>query len=150
MSAVKTKFDQPTQRGKVMVMTIRTFLEQTYKKAFDSKELNEKNLDSVKMKITRIDEQLQVFSKNIKEKLSNVKDEIEKKVSITLIDEIKRLYNIIEEYERPFHPDEHQLNWYKKELHTFVEHKLGSNLSTRLNSALTQSLEFTQKEIRGL
>ena len=98
-SAIKTKLEQPTQRGK--------------------------------------------------SKIRNVMDEVEKKVSITLNDEIKRLYNIIDEYGRPFHPDEHQLNWYKKELHTFVEEKLGSNVGTRLNMALTQSLELTQKEIRG-
>ena len=77
-------------------------------------------------------------------------DEVEKKVSITLNDEIKRLYNIIDEYGRPFHPDEHQLNWYKKELHQFVEKKLGSNLSSRLNNALVQNLEQTQKEIRSM
>ena len=148
-SAIKTKFEQPTQRGKVMVSTIKEFLEQTYKKANDSKDLNGKNLQSTEIKLTRIEEQLQVFTKEIKSKIRNVMDEVEKKVSITLNDEIKRLYNIIDEYGRPFHPDEHQLNWYKKELHTFVEEKLGSNVGTRLNMALTQSLELTQKEIRG-
>lgn len=148
MSAVKTKFEQPTQRGKHMISTIKEFLEKTHTKANETKENTELNLRSVETKLTNIEEQLQVFTKEIKNKIRNVMDEVEKKVSITLNDEIKRLYNIIDQYERPFHPDEHQLNWYKKELHTFVEIKLGTNLSTRLNTALTQSLEFTQKGIR--
>lgn len=75
-------------------------------------------------------------------------EDVEKNVSLTLNDEIKKVYNLIDEYERPFHPEEHQLNWYKKELHKFVEQKLGSNLSSRLNNALIQNLEMTQKEIR--
>ena len=70
-------------------------------------------------------------------------------MSVTLNDEIKQVYNLIDQYERPFHPEEHQLTWYKKELHQFVEKKLGSNLSSRLNNALVQKLELTQKEIRS-
>lgn len=150
MSAVKTKFDQPTQSGKHMVSGIKEFLEKTHLKANNSKETTEKKLESVENKLTNIEEQLKVFTMEIKSKIKNVMDEVERKVSITLNDEIKRLYNIIDQYERPFHPDEHQLNWYKKELHTFVEMKLGTNLSTRLNSALTQSLEVTQNEIRSM
>ena len=76
-------------------------------------------------------------------------EEVERNVTLTLSDEIKKVQGLIEEYERPFHPEEHQLNWYKKELHKFVEQKLGSNLSARLNSALIQNLELTQKEIRS-
>lgn len=149
MSAVKTKFDQPSQRGKVMVNTVREFLEQTNKRSTESKSVAESNLRVVNEKLDFIEKQLQLFTQEIKDRIRNVMDEVEKKVSITLNDEIKRLYSIIDEYERPFHPDEHQLSWYKKELHTFVEQKLGSNLSTRLTTALSQSLEFTQKEIRG-
>ena len=74
---------------------------------------------------------------------------VERNVSFALNDEIKRIYNLIDEYERPFHPEEHQLNWYKKELHKFVESRLGSNLSSRLNNALIQNLEQTQAEIRS-
>ena len=76
-------------------------------------------------------------------------NEVEKNVSFTLNDEIKRIYTLIDQYERPFHPEEHQINWYKKELHKFVELKLGSNLSSRLNTALIQNLDLTQKDIRG-
>lgn len=89
------------------------------------------------------------MTQEIKERIRNVVEDVEKNVSITLNDEIKRIYNLIDQYERPFHPEEHQLNWYKKELHKFVEQKLGSNLSSRLNMALMQNLELTQRNIRG-
>jgi mitofusin len=149
MSAVKTKFDQPSQRGKTMVLNVKQFIENIYAKANESKQDAEANYKDVTTKIDFIERQLQVFTQDIKEKIRGVTDNVEKNVSITLNDEIKRLYNLIDDYDMPFHPDENQLNWYKKELHVFVEQKLGSNLSTRLNTALSQNLELTQKEIRS-
>jgi mitofusin len=85
----------------------------------------------------------------MKDKIREVIDEVEKNVSFTLNDEIKKIYNLIDQYERPFHPEEHQINWYKKELHKFVEQKLVSNLATRLNTILIQNLDLTQKDIRS-
>lgn len=149
MSAVKTKFDQPTQTGKAMASQLKSTLETIYNKANELKNSSETKYNQVNNKINNIETKIQTFTQDMKHKIRNVMDDVEKKVSITLNDEIKRLYSIIDEYERPFHPDEYQINWYKKELHTFVEQKLGSNLSTRLNVALIQSLENTQKEIRN-
>lgn len=149
MSAVKTKFDQPSQSGKRMVSHVRTVLEEAFKKSNDHKANIEQNYNIINSKIDNIEKTLHKITLEIKDKIRNVMDDVEHKVSMTLNDEIKRLYNIINDYERPFHPDEHQLNWYKKELHQFVERKLGSNLSSRLSSALIQILEATKKDIQG-
>ncbi len=149
MSAVKTKFEQPSQKGQNMVSDLRKVLDDAHQLASDKKLSNEKNLKDIINKIEEIEKKLQDFTMDMKEKIRNVMDDVEKNVSLTLNDEIKKVFNLIEEYERPFHPEEHQLNWYKKELHKFVEQKLGSNLSSRLNSALINNLEMTQKEIRS-
>jgi mitofusin len=149
MSAVKTKFDQPSQRGKIMASSLRKILDELHQRAFDNKQSNEKNLKEICEKIDSIEKKLQDFTKEMKDKIRQVMNEVEKNVSFTLNDEIKRIYTLIDQYERPFHPEEHQINWYKKELHKFVEQKLGSNLSSRLNTALIQNLDLTQKDIRG-
>jgi len=149
MSAVKTKFDQPSQRGKIMASSLRKILDDLHQRAFDTKQANEKSLKEISDKIDLIEKKLQDFTKEIKDKIRQVMNEVEKNVSFTLNDEIKRIYTLIDQYERPFHPEEHQINWYKKELHKFVELKLGSNLSSRLNTALIQNLDLTQKDIRG-
>jgi mitofusin len=149
MSAVKTKFDNPTQRGQSMTSSLRKILDDTNQLANEMKLKNEKNLHDVNEKIELIEKKLLDFTQEVKSKIRNVMEEVEKNVSVTLNDEIKQVYNLIDQYDRPFHPEEHQLNWYKTELHQFVEKKLGSNLSSRLNNALVQNLEFTQKEIRS-
>jgi mitofusin len=149
MSAVKTKFDQPSQRGKTMASLIRKKLEELHQNGTDNKTKSEQLLKELIEKIEMIEKKLQDFTHDMKEKIRNVMEEVERNVSLTLNDEIKRIYNLIDEYERPFHPEEHQLNWYKKEMHKFVEQKLGSNLSSRLNNALLQNLDLTQSEIRS-
>lgn len=149
MSAVKTKFDQPSQRGKGMAYKLKKILEDAHQRANDRKQSSEKGLEDIVEKIEVIEKKLQDFTQEMKDKIRHVMEDVEKNVSITLNDEIKRIYNLIDQYERPFHPEEHQLNWYKKELHKFVELKLGSNLSTRLNTALIQNLQVCQKDIRS-
>lgn len=124
-------------------------LDDAHQLANEKKLGNERSLKEIIQKIEVIEKKLQDFTMDMKEKIRNVMEDVEKNVSLTLNDEIKKVYNLIDEYERPFHPEEHQLNWYKKELHKFVEQKLGSNLSSRLNNALIQNLEMTQKEIRS-
>ena len=149
MSAVKTKFDQPSQRGKAMTATLKDILESSFDRTRDKKLQFENDLQDLIRKIELIERKLQDFTMEMKDRIRYVFEDVEKNVSLTLNDEIKKIYNLIDQYERPFHPEEHQLNWYKKELHKFVEQKLGVNLSSRLNSALLQNLELTQKEIRS-
>ena len=149
MTAVKTKFDQPSKRGKMMASSLRKILDDLHQRAYDNKQANEKALKDICDKIDQIEKKLQDFTKEIKDKIRQVMNDVEKNVSFTLNDEIKRIYSLIDQYERPFHPEEHQINWYKKELHKFVEQKLGTNLSSRLNTALIQNLDITHKDIRG-
>ena len=149
MSAVKTKFEQPSQRGQAMVEALRKILDDSNGKANEQKNQSEMNLRDKLEKIELIERTLLELTQEMKNKIRHVTEDVEKNVSITLNDEIKQVYNLVDQYERPFHPEEHQLNWYKKDLHKFVEQKLGSNLSSRLNSALIQNLEITQKEIRS-
>ncbi len=149
LSAVKTKFEQPAQRGKMMASSIKLTLENAFQLANNQKSENDRLLREINEKIDIIEKKLQDFTQEMKNTIRNVMEDVEKNVSIVLNDEIKSIYNLIDQYERPFHPEEHQLNWYKKELHKFVEQKLGSILSQRLNNALLHNLRLTQKEIRG-
>jgi mitofusin len=149
MSAVKTKFDQPSQRGKAMTSALKEILENSFERTREKKSKFEQELQDLLRKIEIIERKLQDFTQEMKDRIRYVMEDVEKNVSLTLNDEIKKIYNLIDQYERPFHPEENQLNWYKRELHKFVEQKLGSNLSSRLNSALLQNLELTQKEIRS-
>lgn len=133
-----------------MANEIRSILELSNQRAVDYKLKSEKELYECNEKIETINRKLQEFAQEMKERIRSVMEDVEKNVSIALNDEIKRIYSLIDQYERPFHPEEHQLNWYKKELHQFVGEKLGYNLSSRLNSALLENLDLTKQNIKGI
>ena len=68
---------------------------------------------------------------------------VQRQVAHSLNDEIRRLSILVDEFDRPFHPDPLVLAVYKKELHQWVEQGLGRNLSNRCNTALLQSLQVS-------
>ena len=149
MSAVKTKFEQPSQRGKAMALQIHQQLDEAHANAARAKAHTEHALRLALERIEIIEKKLQDFTFHVKSEIRQMMDDVERSVSGALSDEIKRIYSIVDQYERPFHPDEHQINWYKTELHKFVELKLGVNLSTRLNNALLHNLDRTHTDIKS-
>lgn len=70
-------------------------------------------------------------------------------VSKALSEEIRRLSTLVDEFNLSFHPEQLVLNVYKKDLHTHVENGLGSNLRTRLSTALTMNIENSKREMTG-
>ena len=132
-----------------MANEVRSILDQANQRANEQKTRSESELRECNDKIEMIARKLQEFAQEMKERIRSVMDDVEKNVSLALNDEIKRIYSLIEQYERPFHPEEHQLNWYKKELHQFVGERLGTNLSSRLNAALLDNLDITKQEIKS-
>lgn len=70
-------------------------------------------------------------------------------VSKALNEEIRRLSNLVGEFNLPFHSDQLVINVYKKELHSHVENGLGSNLKARLSTAVALNIESAQQEMTG-
>ena len=58
------------------------------------------------------------------------------------------LYTLIDEFDRPFSSDPEQIPLYKRDLHRWVEERLGSNLQSRLHSALYASLDKIHRDIK--
>ena len=85
----------------------------------------------------------------MKDKIRQMVEDVECKVSKALSEEIRRLSVLVDEFTAPFHPDHLVLNVYKKELHSHVESGLGSNLRARLSTALALNMENSQKEMTG-
>lgn len=83
----------------------------------------------------------------MKDKIRQMVEDVECKVSKALSEEIRRLGVLVDEFSNPFHPDPMVLNVYKKELHRHVESGLGSNLRARLSTALAMNMENSQKEM---
>ncbi|XP_011684297.1 PREDICTED: transmembrane GTPase Marf-like [Wasmannia auropunctata] len=146
-SAVKTKFEQHSQRGKHIATEIRQVLDEILERTqkMRSEQLNVKKEVHDKLEFT--EQQLLLLTQEMKDKIHHMVEDVEQKVSKALNEEIRRLSVLIDEYSVPFHPDPLVLNVYKRELHTHVESGLGSNLRARLSTAVALNIENSQREM---
>ncbi|KAJ3662897.1 hypothetical protein Zmor_007215 [Zophobas morio] len=146
-SAVKTKFEQHSQRGKFIANELREILDDIYNGAQKLKDEKLKQKKDVNDKINYTEEQLIIITQEMKQKIHNMVEDVEQRVSKALNEEIRRLSTLVDEFNLPFHPEPLVLNVYKKELHLHVETGLGSNLKARLSTALAMNMEASQREM---
>lgn len=146
-SAVRTKFEQHSSRGKGISSEMRMMLDNIYDRA---NQLRNQKLEQKKKLTDRIastETQLMQVTREMKMKIHNMVEEVEQKVAKALNEEIWRLNVLVDEFNLPFHSDPLVLNVYKKEINGHVENGLGSNLRARLSTALAMNVETAQREM---
>ncbi len=146
---MKTKFEQHSDRGKHISGETKTILDKI--QAASTALRQDKILARKELwdKIDFTDKQLQLLTQEMKDKIRQMVEDVEGKVSKALSEEIRRLGVLVDEFNHPFHSDPLVLNIFKKELHNHVEAGLGSNLRARLSTALAMNMENSQKEMTG-
>ncbi|OAD54754.1 Transmembrane GTPase Marf [Eufriesea mexicana] len=146
-SAVKTKFEQHSQRGKHIATEIRQTLDEILERTqrMKSEQLHIKK--DVHDKLNYTEQQLMLLTQEMKDKIHHMVEDVEQKVSKALSEEIRRLAALVDEFSVPFHTDSLVLNVYKRELHAHVENGLGANLRARLSTALAMNIENSQREM---
>ncbi|XP_058119292.1 transmembrane GTPase Marf [Anopheles ziemanni] len=148
-SAVRTKFEQHSSRGKNIASDMRMMLDSIYERA---NVLRNSKLDQKKRLTDRIantETSLMQVTREMKMKIHTMVEEVEQKVAKALNEEIWRLNVLVDEFNLPFHTDPLVLNVYKKEINAHVETGLGSNLRARLSTALAMNVETAQREMTG-
>ncbi|GFG34241.1 hypothetical protein Cfor_10688 [Coptotermes formosanus] len=146
-SAVRTKFEQHSQRGKLIVSEIRQIMDRTYDQAQQLKTQKAVAKKEIHDKLNFTEQQLLLLTQEMKDKIRQMVEDVEQRVSKALNEEIRRLSVLVDEFNLPFHPEQLVLNVYKKELHLHVENGLGSNLRARLSTALAMNIENNQREM---
>ncbi|XP_029162784.1 transmembrane GTPase Marf isoform X2 [Nylanderia fulva] len=146
-SAVKTKFEQHSQRGKHIATEIRQTLDEILDRTqkMRNEQLNIKKEVNDKLNFT--EQQLILLTQEMKDKIHHIVEDVEQRVSKALSEEIRRLSVLVDEFNVPFHPEPLVLNVFKRELHVHVENGLGSNLRARLSTALQLNMENSQREM---
>ena len=64
---------------------------------------------------------MKLISEHCKESISALASEAERQVRVAMTEEIKRLPTLVDEFQRPFHPNSMVLRVYKAELYKHVE-----------------------------
>ncbi|XP_061162497.1 mitofusin-2-like isoform X2 [Saccostrea echinata] len=143
-SAVKTKFEQHSQRGKNITSSLKSIMEETYQRSQQQGD----NLQEVKgeraSELDFLEKQTLILTSEMKDKIKAMVEEVERKVSYAMNMEINRLSVLVEEFDRPFHPDEMVLRVYKKELHAHVEEGIKINLTGRCTANLVRAVQTVQ------
>ncbi|XP_052083126.1 mitofusin-2-like isoform X1 [Mytilus californianus] len=146
-SAVQTKFQTHSERGKKITADLKDIMERTYTECLQACEDHAHKRQETADELEYLDKQLDLLTEEIKDKIKVMVEEVERNVSFALNDEIKRLSALVDDFARPFHPDNLVLSVYKKELHNHVEEGLGRNVQQRCSYVLQQHVETTQKEM---
>nr|ANW61937.1 mitochondrial assembly regulatory factor [Drosophila biarmipes] len=146
-SAVKTKFQQHSSRGKSVSGEMKSMLDNIYERITIFRNLKQDQKNMLTERIQGTETQMMQVTREMKMKIHNMVEEVEEKVSKALNEEIWRLGVLIDEFNMPFHPERLVLNIYKKELNAHVESGLGSNLRARLSMALAMNVESAQTEM---
>ncbi|XP_075540881.1 mitochondrial assembly regulatory factor [Dermacentor variabilis] len=148
-SAVKTKFEQHTQRGEKITSELRAIMDKVYEQASLLKTEKQTLRREQWERLQFTQQQLQLLTEEAKQRIGQLVEQVEQQVAGALSEEIRRLELLVGEFERPFHPDPLVLGVYKRELHAYVERGLGCNLRARLSTTLQMSVENAQKEMTG-
>ncbi|KAK3803675.1 hypothetical protein RRG08_023388 [Elysia crispata] len=143
-SAVQTKFEQHTKRAKEINSSLRKVMEEAYTKSLTQQDEQIQVRREKSSRLQQLDRQLDTLTSDMKVKIKTMVEDVERKVSVALNDEIRRLALLVEEYERPFHPDTVTLNVYKKGLHVFLEEHLCQNLTGRCSGPVLRNLIHAQ------
>ncbi|XP_025082569.1 mitofusin-2-like isoform X2 [Pomacea canaliculata] len=140
-SAVKTKFEQHTDRGKNITFELKKVMEDAFTSSNQHLERQQRLRQERLDELETLDKQLDLLSREVKAKIKVMVETVERKVASALNDEIRRLSLLVEEFDRPFHPDPRDLTAYKKDLHLFVEASICRNMIGRCTSSTQRQLD---------
>lgn len=122
-------------------------LDEIFERAGSIRSDKSKQKSQLNERIGHTELELMSITREMKLKIHNMVEEVEQKVSKALNEEIWRLNVLVDEFSLPFHTEPLVLNVYKKEINSHVENGLGSNLKSRLSTALAMNIETAQREM---
>ncbi|KAL7976024.1 hypothetical protein Chor_014981 [Crotalus horridus] len=135
-SAVKTKFEQHTVRGKQIAEEVRHIMDSVHVAAQEQRVYCLEKWDDRQERLGFIEKQLDLLSQSYKLKIKELTEEVERQVSNAMGEEIRKLSVLVDEFQLDFHPSPVVLKVYKNELHRHIEEGLGRNMSDRCSNGL--------------
>ncbi len=89
-SAVKTKFEQHTNRGKAILLLLSETIANIINKSQTTKQECYENLRNIEDKNDYLEQELRLLTETARERIRHVSEDVYKRVAQTLNDEIRR------------------------------------------------------------
>lgn len=146
-SAIRTKFDQHTIRGKKIVQQVKNILSAVYEQSAELAKEKQSARSDLYTRLLFTQQEIRAIRGEINDHIRALVQQVEIQVQTAMAEEIRRLSVLVSEYSKSFNPDPICLTVYKKDLHAHVEKGLGLNLKARLSDALSGYVENAQKDM---
>ncbi|CAL4109971.1 unnamed protein product, partial [Meganyctiphanes norvegica] len=140
-------FHNASMNDKLLHRDMQKIIGTLMESAWKERELKVEERQGLWGRLDHTEKELNALTTSMKDKICQIVEDVERRVSNALNEEIRRLSVLVDEFNEPFHPDPLVLNVFKKTLHAHVESGLGSNLRARLSTALAMNIESSQKEM---
>uniref|UniRef100_A0A8C9VN51 Mitofusin 1 n=1 Tax=Scleropages formosus TaxID=113540 RepID=A0A8C9VN51_SCLFO len=146
-SAVKTKFEQHTMRARQITESVKAIMDAINIASAKKKVLLLERRESQMDQLEFVRNQINLLTEDIKKKIKSVAEDVEAKVSRAMMEEIRHLSALVNDFHGDFHPSPQVLLLYKRELLRHVEEAVGKNLAFRCSGAINSSVQKSQKDM---
>ncbi|KAL2097928.1 hypothetical protein ACEWY4_007135 [Coilia grayii] len=146
-SAVKTKFEQHTIRGWQITESIKAIMDAINITSAEKKVFALEERESLMDRLEFVRNQLNALTEDVKDKIKATIDEVAAKVTAAMLEEIKGLSALVDEFCSDFSPTSNALALYKSKLQTYVEERMGRNLASRCSNSIIGHILSSQRDI---
>ncbi|XP_046850405.1 mitofusin-2-like [Xenia sp. Carnegie-2017] len=146
-SAIQTKFESHVVQGMQTTKFVREIMEKIEAKSKVERQKCIEAKCSWEERLAIMKDKLDVISHEFKNKIKEIKEEVELQVATAMNDEIKRLGILVNQFDHPFHAHSTVIEIYKRDLVTHIANGLGRNLTARCGLALSQSIDETKQSM---
>ncbi|MEE6501363.1 hypothetical protein FKM82_004147 [Ascaphus truei] len=94
-----------------------------------------------------VQRQLVLLNEDIKKRTQHVTEQVNTQVSSAMMDEIRRLSLLVDDFDADFHSSQQVLKHYKNELNMHIEKGMGRKLADRCSNAVNESIQRAQEDV---
>ncbi|CAJ1073161.1 LOW QUALITY PROTEIN: mitofusin-1-like [Xyrichtys novacula] len=146
-SAVKTKFEQHTVRAWQITEAIKAVMDAINIASADKKIFCLEEREDHRDRLEFVRGQINRLTDSVRERIKTLTDEAAAKVAAALLDQIRTLPVLVEEFRADFSPTQETLELYKTKLLQHVEERMVSGLSNRCSVGILRDIRAAQGDM---
>ncbi|KAK0156223.1 Mitofusin-1 [Merluccius polli] len=143
-SAVKTKFEQHTVRGWQITQSIKDLMDAINISSADRKICCLEEREDLRDRLDLVRGQMSRLSSSVGIQISALSEDIAATVAAAMLDQVRSLAVLVEEFRWDFNPEADALALYKAKLVSHVEERMLSSLSYRCSPGVVRDVQATQ------
>ncbi|XP_065809415.1 mitofusin-1 [Labrus bergylta] len=143
-SAVKTKFEQHTVRAWQITEAIKAVMDAINIASADRKIFCLEEREDQRDRLEFVRGQINRLTDSVRERIKTLTEDVAAKVATALLDQIRSLPVLVEEFRADFNPTQETLELYKAKLMQHVEERMVGGLSHRCSISIHRDIRAAQ------